>query len=412
MDDKDLKCLKLASTTKYWYVRAGKQAKYYTDFKINNYIAVGSDFIDVDSLSDELSRKEVDEHNLLQTYKDFFQKAYLDKIKYEIEKIDEKEASQLTLNTKKEADAQAANSFIFQQQISVGDIVVMPSRGARTLLIGVVLSPAGKFAVPHNKQFKGLTGKEKEYEGAPFVLRRQIFWLKEISKFELKNTILGVQNRHWTITDITKYAFNIQLTLSSFVIFEDKLYRRIYVNKESDISSREWFELQKFIVESSPDEVDIAQKIRVSSPGDIVLSTVVEHWQTIVWIVGILGSGGIAKKTLWDNIIKPQLENSNLPAGGVLSLLSENGREIFKNNKQIELNDSRRKQKESLRALQEIDSLINVKGDIVPVPDTETKIGEVLDISLERRTAQSTYFTNQESNLRLLNSKLRYDKKK
>lgn len=403
MDKNELKCLKLADTTKYWFVRAGKNAMYYSDFKINNYIAVGSEFIDVDKLHNKLNEPEIDEYNLLQTYKNFFEQEYLDKVKDKLEKGDKKESKKIISDAKREASAQATNSFNFEQKISVGDIVIVPSYGARSLLIGVVLSPAGKFEVPHNVQINELTRKEKEYQGAPFVLKRQIFWLKEIDKFELRNTILGVQNRHWTITDISQHAFNIQLVLSSFLIFEDKLYRRIYVNKKTDITSREWFELQRFIVESSPDDVDIAQKIQVSSPGDIILSTVVENWHTIAWIVGILGGGGIAKKTIWDNVIKPQLTNANLPAGGVLSLLSKGGKEIFNNNKQIELNDSKRKLRESQNALQGITDDTNVVGNIVPFPTTDTEIGVNLDISLDRRNGQSEYFTNQETNLRVLN---------
>ena len=116
-----LSILEIPSDISYWLVRANG-GTYYEDFFLNNFISIGDNDITLNDLNN-ITNNNTDESKILQLYKELYQS----------------KRGKQNLNTQQIAHA-ASRTFKFVNEISIGDIVIVPSRRSERFVIGIVES--------------------------------------------------------------------------------------------------------------------------------------------------------------------------------------------------------------------------------------------------------------------------------
>jgi len=232
-------------------------------------------------------------------YEEYFEKEYIglgfNKVPLEyIKKGDIKDKSTLTdlttyiqNNTRyRGADATkwAKQLIIFDKEVKIGDIVIIPSENSNKFSIGTITSDTYLVKDPGTFQNKA------EIEHFP-EKRKKVKWEKTMLKSEFQGELRNLTTTHQGITNADKYFMVIEGQLSNLYVKEEKTYLIIQINQDEDINA---FVLNRFLasltyfynefcIENNvePNE-ELSIKIKLQSKGRVALIAA-----SIVGVVGI-----------------------------------------------------------------------------------------------------------------------------
>ncbi|MEH1648174.1 hypothetical protein AAHB41_08915 [Pediococcus pentosaceus] len=283
--------LKIPDNTQYWFVRSGSNAEYFEDFAYNNYIAIGDSNITLEKLKTIEPKYRATPDILQEKYKNIFQESFISDYneKNKKEEIEPDERKKDIINLTRSASISAVKAYDFIEQMKIGDIILVPNNGSSLFRIGVITTDSFSHKVNHIFIPTTDDATVSSYSYADYDKKRRIAWIKEITVKDLPEKLLWIKYGHKAIFNITENAESINPLISSNYFYKDHFYTRIGVGTPKPISSTEWFNLQKVIVDAAPDIADqVFQKHKVESVGQIVIQTVSEHWDDILWICAFL----------------------------------------------------------------------------------------------------------------------------
>lgn len=338
-----LQFTKIPDDTNYWFVRASKGARYYKDFMINNFIAVAS-ITNLNFIS-QINISNISKKNALKLYKKYFNKYIEDTIKndaqYQEAKTEEKKKKIKSQKLSRSTTLSRIN-YSFINEMKTGDIIIVPGRSAAKFLIGIVVSDC--FDNKINHKFIPNKYKKQSYEECYFKLKRRVYWIKEITNDEFPDKMYSITNTHQSILNILNYADNINPLISSNFIYKGNYFTRINVKTLKNINSNDLYYFQKLLhITSESINVEINQKTKVQSPGDVILF-VQNHWEVITIIIGLIfGKVEIGKSKIKgilpgiqsfihkrkENKIKESIENEKLKQEKIKTEIIKNIQEQF-----------------------------------------------------------------------------------
>jgi hypothetical protein len=191
----------------------------------------------------------------------------------------------------------AAHLLKFHKDMKIGDVVVIPARNSRNIQIGYIDSD-----VYEETEYVDLTGN------CPFVKRRKVEWIKEVSRDKLNPKLQLMFGSRHIVSNIGDYSEYIDTFLNDFFIKDDKGFLVLRVRKETDIPANDFsiipdlmtlldeFTLENNI-EVNSDDVNI--KISVQSPGDILMYATKPEVLALIGLLILLVNGG---EFNWDKI--------------------------------------------------------------------------------------------------------------
>lgn len=220
-----------------WFFRT-QSGLYYTDFKINNYIALGWDLISKELITNLHIDKQMKKERISELYPDEQRPGLI------LGQID-----------------------TFFNKMVTGDIVVIPSSGGRVISIGIL----GEITttVLHKEH-------DLEYEKCTYSHKRCVEWIKDVnlnSDVYLAKALRGQQ----TISNISQHANLIYRHLFPCYISKNHVHLMMLKTTSTDLSIQKNIKLQSSIIQINDDLCQIfdttneSEKIKiktaVSSPG-------------------------------------------------------------------------------------------------------------------------------------------------
>ncbi|MGQ2286277.1 hypothetical protein ACT5YT_03335 [Leuconostoc suionicum] len=279
--------LQIPNDTKYWFVRAGTNASFYQDFKFNNYIAIGDNSVTSEELFGIETEYATTDETLKIQYKQIYQSNLKNEYLRNTEKLDipaDKIKSDLITLTRRATNS-ASKGFNFVEKMSVGDLVIVPSKNSTHFLIGVLTSPVFDEPISHI-----YLGEDNEYTICQYIKKRRILWLKEILFSDLPNKLAWIKNGHQTIFNITKNANEINPLLSNKFVYKNLYFERFGVSTKKAITESDFFNLQSVLHDAvnQNSTSKVFQTIDIQSPGDVILHTAIDNWPAISTFGAIL----------------------------------------------------------------------------------------------------------------------------
>lgn len=280
--------LSIPDNTKYWLVRANSKAVFFNDFKYNNFIAIGDNYVKLSDLNRIPSVLRTTSDLLKNQYKEIF---FNRNIKFHEEfsnnNLEENELKKI----KRSSSIAASKAYKFIEKMQIGDVVIVPNERSSYFLLGIIISGPFDDDIHHVKLESTLDiSDDVGYQISSFEKKRRVFWIKEFSHNELPRKLSWIFKTRQTIYELTHFANEINPLLSLTYFYKDNFYTRINVTSKKPLSTDDFFNLQKTIRELSlqKSKSDIFQKIDIQSPGFISLNTILENWQVIMVIIGSL----------------------------------------------------------------------------------------------------------------------------
>lgn len=275
--------LTIPDETKYWFVRAGTKAEFYQDFKRNNFIAIGDNEVKLTSLRKIDDKYKHVYDTLKEAYKNIFNETFLklliDSPKYN--SLGKSEQAESLEQTRRSSTIAANKTMSFVEEMSMGDIVLLPYKRSEKFLVGIIISDVFDFEIDHE-----YVNKDENYSISKYEKKRRILWLKEISQNELPDKLQWIQKAHKAIFDISKNASEINPILSSEYIYKGNAYLRVNVGTDEKVSSNTWLHYQQLINNSAKDKADeLYQKNKVQSSGQTILEIAIQN-KEIIALVG------------------------------------------------------------------------------------------------------------------------------
>ncbi|WP_195854074.1 hypothetical protein [Aerococcus tenax] len=268
--------------TKYWFVRAGKGAEYYKDFKTNNYIAIGDNEVNLSNLKAIEQKFKMIEDTKIEEYKKIFNETYIELLKSstKFKDLDLTEQEEAIEKEKRSSTIAANKTFKFIEKMGVGDYVLIPYKSSEYFLLGIILSDVYDNEIHHT-----YLGENDEYPISDYDKKRTVLWIKEIPFKDLPDQVNWILQGNRAIFDISQYAEQINPLISNQYIYKDKIYMRIDVGTEERVDSQTWLYYQSTIVKNADTIANkIFQKNKVQSAGQTVLETIIENWETFAVI--------------------------------------------------------------------------------------------------------------------------------
>lgn len=318
---KNIPILEIPNNIGYWLVRADG-GKYYEDFFLNNFIAVSDNEVTLEMI------EECSENSIagitIDHYKELYSKTYSDW-------------------TPQQIAQSASRTHKFLDQMNIGDLVLVPSRRSTHFLIGVITSAAfEQYEIDMNQ------GTEVNYAINPFFKRRQVSWIKEVSRSELSDKLYWMLSAHQTIFDLSEQKEYINQLLAPIYIQNGYCHGTIKISKREGLDSDEWYDLYSIIKRySDHDKNKMIVKSNVQSPG--LIEFITENPITVLAAITVLSAPIIGEiNTKWVKIpgLIPYFQS-----------YKRNKLEMKKIEKEMEMmdEDKRAKQLENERAQFELD---------------------------------------------------------
>lgn len=240
------------SKQKYWIVRSGVESKYFEDFAISSYIALGWDRI---SNIEAIKKLES-----IENLKDLIRSRYPE---FEDENNEKK-------SSKRKVSDIASKIHKFINELNIGDVIVTP--GKEDVLIGEII---GDTYLIENNSIDVKTSFDEEMIGN-LNKARKVKWLKRIARKDLEpdlKMMLGVYhgisniNNEQAITEINR-------TLYNFYIRDDRGHLIYKVNTQTEIDFEKYANfinkmnsVFSILKENLDDKLFI--KTNIQSPGPI-----------------------------------------------------------------------------------------------------------------------------------------------
>lgn len=243
---------------RYWLVRTDS-GTLWEQFRSEDFIGINwNDFSDIEELEKSKTDKSIELN-----------------IKKKIQEMYEVEQGGRILNQ--------INRFLFD--LNIGDIVMIPSQNSSIISFGEVTSDVYKYI---------LTDEDIDNEKCDFVKRRNVTWIKDISKKDLDPVLFKMLQAHQAISNADLYAQEIDRALELLYIKGDKAHLTIMVKTKGDIKGKDLYALQKLVYDSLDiNDETLAMKINVQSPGPIeFITTHIWDIVKILLAVSVIIGGG------------------------------------------------------------------------------------------------------------------------
>lgn len=271
MDTRTIDIPVIPSTRRYWLIRT-ERGKFYRDFKENGYVALGWDhFTNLDDLKSAALASQVKEK-----LTGIFKKVY----------------------PKEKRPGLAINQMIkFVTDISIDDVIIIPSANSNEISIGVVTSVPYTES-PNVNNPSCLDIEKPEYEECYFIKRIRVKWLTQIKKENVDLRLSKLLNARNTITHADDYSHFIDRSIYALYYKNGKVHLTLHVEKKEDVTVDEFAELLSSInglvnAYEIPDEhKTLAIKSRVESPGPVELIGAAVAVSLIAAAIGYLRYGG------------------------------------------------------------------------------------------------------------------------
>lgn len=271
MDTRTIDIPVIPSTRRYWLIRT-ERGKFYRDFKENGYVAIGWDhFTNLDDLKSAALASQVKEK-----LTGIFKKVY----------------------PNEKRPGLAINQMIkFVTDISIEDVIIIPSANSNEISIGVVTSKPYTES-PNVNNTSCLDIEKPEYEECRFIKRIRVKWLTKIKKTNVDLRLSKLLNARNTITQADIYSHFIDRSIYALYYKNGNVHLTLQVEKKEDVTVDEFAELLSSIkglvnAYAVPDEhKTLAMKSRVESPGPVELIGDAVAISLIAAAIGYLRYGG------------------------------------------------------------------------------------------------------------------------
>lgn len=277
MEELSEKVLFIPSDTKYWFVRADSKAKFYEDFKINNFIAIGGNEISMDTLFSIEPKDRVTFPLLENRYKSIFNNKYLDMALLDAENNHRTLSVKEQTDLKRSSSVTSSNNYMFVEKMNIGDVVLVPYTSSKKFLLGVIISDVSEDPIN-----RAAIGGDDDYVICDYKKKRRILWLKEILNKDLPDKLRWIQYAHQSVFDISSVGELINPLITPKYIYKEKFYYRIGVETTEPVSDDSFFGFQKVLHDSKLPGTNIFQKSKVQSRGDFLLSVLQNDWGTLI----------------------------------------------------------------------------------------------------------------------------------
>lgn len=269
----DIKHIK--SNINFWLVRS-KGGVFYDEFKNEEYIALGWNYIDSENIYESNDEK-------------------VKALKTEIERIYKNKQGGTIFNK--------CDRFI--NDMHEGDIVMVPSAENNEILFATV----GDYYEDdkdyiHELEIINRIDSKEDYGieiKCPYKKRRSIIPIKTIKGERLNPNLFRALTSYHGISSINKYADYILSSIYNLYLWNDKLNLVVNIEKRNDIGAIEFSGLiysLSNLLSINEKEIIITTKANVNSPGDLVLQItsyansiydyIVSNWLVIVIAYGAL----------------------------------------------------------------------------------------------------------------------------
>lgn len=247
---------------KYWLVRTDGGVNY-DDFTINDYIAIGWNYISVDAFKE---KSESDIKSIITSQ---------EKVSPTPDEDEDEEQQGKGLTSRVTSIYNKLSRFI--REFSIGDIVIIPSRNANRISIGVITSEVKEdpnYASDYIKE-----NPETMIALCPYTKRRSVRWLKGISKENIDVYLVKAFSSHHAISDLSDYADYINRELYPIYTRGNNIHSIIRTGHPDGLTFGELKSLIDLFAETM-DEVsaaanvhydinDVKVKLNINSPGVI-----------------------------------------------------------------------------------------------------------------------------------------------
>lgn len=258
---------KVSSSKKYWLVRTNS-GEFYRDFTQNNYIAIGWDYVTIKMMQNK-SEKEI--KSLIET-------------RQNQESATNNNSEELDESTKLGTITAIYNKiYRFVKELSIGDIVIIPSANSDQISIGVITSDI--FSNPNYEKDYLKENPETEIVLCTYHKRRHVEWLKTIRKAKLDIYLSKVLASHHAISSISDYAMYVDRAIYDIYEKDNKIHAIFHTTRTNGITLhelRDFFDsLSDLIDDASANfgidgaSKDIEVKLNIHSPGIIEIATCV-----------------------------------------------------------------------------------------------------------------------------------------
>ncbi|GAA0343708.1 hypothetical protein ACFQ4Z_02910 [Oceanobacillus oncorhynchi subsp. oncorhynchi] len=262
MDSKEtqVNVLKIPDSTGYWLLRADG-GKYYEDFFLNNFIAISDNEITLEKM------KVYDDNNLAGITTEDLKLLY----KENYDSWSPQQVAHATGRTEK-----------FCIEMKIGDLVLVPAKRSTKFLLGIICSEVYELT---NQELN--SSKEVHYSISPYHKRRDIKWIKEVSRSEISEKLYWLLSAHQTIFNLQEQKEHVNQLLSPIYIQNGICHGSIKISKKEGVTANEWYELYSSVKQYTDLTTEkVIIKSNVQSPG--LMEFVSDNVYSIVAITAVL----------------------------------------------------------------------------------------------------------------------------
>ncbi|MCC2249066.1 hypothetical protein JUJ52_03715 [Virgibacillus sp. AGTR] len=252
--------LKIPDNTGYWLLRADG-GKYYDDFFLNNFVAISDNKITLEML------QECQDNSIAGITIDHYKELYRGKYS----KWSNQQIAHAASRTEK-----------FCDEMKIGDLLLVPAKRSTHFLIGIIVSEVYEIS-----EEEVTSGEKVHYAINPYLKRRNVHWLKEVSRAEVSEKLYWILSAHQTIFDLQREKNYVNQLLSPIFFQNGVCHGTLKISKKEGINQDEWYALYSAIkkyTDQNSEEVII--KSNVQSPG--LLEFVSNNTGTVIAITVIL----------------------------------------------------------------------------------------------------------------------------
>lgn len=305
----------IPDNTNYWFMRSNG-GEFYPDFKFHNFIAIDGNDVQLEDLYSIDDKIREIPSALKEAYRNTFKDAYNQKIL----------SGKLTPHA---VTLRSSQTYMFVEEMKIGDIVIVPSAASLHFLIGIIVSDPTENEIQRNAMID-----DNDFAECPYIKRRKVLWIKEIPREQLPNNVSGIIYSHQGLLNINHYAEQINSLIALLNYHKNQLHLTLRVETLDPINSVTWLDFQRLIVDVAGAGADeIYQKKSVESPGEIILETVLKNWEAIIAIYAVLFGEVDFKGFRFSGLI-----SRHFPSNKRLRKLQEESIRLDNEKKQAEIN--------------------------------------------------------------------------
>lgn len=286
------------ASNRYWLVRT-YGGKYYSHFVQNNYIAIGwNEISNLEQIKEAGTNGKVKEELLAKARK------------FYIKKETEKPGS-------------VVNPIMrFVNEMSIGDVVVIPSENSKEIHFGVIKSNA--------KIVKDVINLDPGLD--PLFKQRTVEWITWREKDSVDLNIFKMLSSHQAMSNVDDYSDSIDRTMYSLYVKGDRAHAVIKVGKEGEYTGTEipdlinallgTIDIYNEVTGESVSKSDVKMKISLQSDGFVFLFGNPEIIMIILGIAIAMTGGGYKIKTLKEGKWSKKESHTEVVSSGLIDAVS------------------------------------------------------------------------------------------